>query len=100
MIPATRPIIIAETGLTNPAAGVIATSPATAPDAAPSVVGFPWSNHSATTHERAAVPAATWVVKKASVAISPAASALPALKPNQPNQRMEAPKMVIVKLCG
>ena len=37
---------------------------------------------------------------KARAAEPLASSAEPALKPNQPNQRSEAPIMVIVRLCG
>lgn len=39
--PAIRPIATAPSGLTEPQAGVIATRPATAPEAAPSVVNAP-----------------------------------------------------------
>ena len=39
--PPPRPIRIAEVGVTKPAAGVIATRPATAPAAAPSTLGWP-----------------------------------------------------------
>ena len=74
-----------DTGLTNPAAGVMATNPATAPEAAPRVAGFSWSIHSAMIHERAAAPVATCVLKKANAAVPSAARALPALNPNQPN---------------
>ena len=38
MIPAAKPMAIEPIGLTNPQAGVIATRPATAPEAAPKVV--------------------------------------------------------------
>src|ERR1700733_11739225 len=40
--PAMKPMKIEPTGLTQPAHGVIATRPATAPDAAPSPVDFPY----------------------------------------------------------
>src|SRR3990167_7971030 len=40
-IPATRPITMEPMGPTKPAAGVIATRPATAPDAAPSIEALP-----------------------------------------------------------
>jgi hypothetical protein len=40
------PIKIAAIGLTNPAAGVIPISPATAPVAIPTAVGLPHSTHS------------------------------------------------------
>src|SRR5512139_1330330 len=78
----------------------MATSPATHPDAAPRTVGFPRWIHSARVHERVAAAAAMWVATNAEVDSSPAASALPALKPNQPNQRMAAPRTVIGRLWG
>src|SRR3990172_3241537 len=87
-------------GCTNPAAGVIATSPATHPEAAPSTVGLRRWIHSVKAHERVADAAARWVATKALVESSPAARALPALKPNHPNQRMAAPVTVIGRLCG
>lgn len=40
--PATRPTAIAPSGETAPPAGVMATSPETAPEAAPRVVKAPW----------------------------------------------------------
>src|SRR5512139_172531 len=91
---------MAPSGITKPEAGVMATSPATQPDAAPRTVGFPRWNHSAKVHERVAAAAAMWVATNADVDSSPAASALPALKPNQPNQRMAAPRTVIGRLWG
>src|SRR5512138_740490 len=100
MTPAARPMARAPTGSTKPEAGVIATRPATHPDAAPRTVGLPRWIHSANTQESVAAAAATWVATKALTASSFAARALPALKPNQPNQRMPAPKTVIGRLCG
>ncbi len=44
--------------------------------------------------------AAAWVATKALVESSPAAKALPALKPNHPNQRMPAPRTVRGRLWG
>ena len=40
------------------------------------------------------------VFRKASVALSPASSAEPALKPNQPTHSSEAPTIVSVSECG
>src|SRR6266498_3256271 len=94
------PIQIEETGPTKPDAGVIATRPATAPLAAPKTVGFPRYSHSTTIQERAAVAVAVLVTTNALVARAPAATALPALNPNHPNQSIEAPKTVIGRLCG
>src|SRR3972149_4709819 len=81
-------------GGTYPEAGVIATNPATAPDAAPSTVGLPRMAHSENIHPSAAAAAAVLVTTKALVASLPAVRALPALKPNHPNQRSAAPATV------
>ena len=81
---------------TKPAHGVIATRPATAPDAAPSVVACPVSQ----TLDRPASPSIA--AGRGQVRVherlrrddrSPA-SAEPALKPNQPNHRMPVPMSV------
>src|SRR5581483_982575 len=90
-MPAIKPIAIADMGPTNPAAGVIATSPATAPEIAPKALGLPFRSHSAAIHPIVAAAAAKWVATKALVARLPAARALPALKPNQPTQSRHAP---------
>src|SRR5439155_942387 len=87
-------------GSTKPDAGVMATRPATAPLAAPSTVGFPLPSHSAPIHESAAAAVAVLVATKALVASAFAATALPALKPNQPTQRSAAPVTVRGRLCG
>src|SRR5438552_14231653 len=89
--PATRPIATAALGPTNPLAGVIATSPATAPDIPPSTLGFPLCSHSMTAQERAAAAVAKCVATKADTPRPLAATALPALKPNQPTQSNAAP---------
>src|SRR5213083_1826249 len=94
------PIRSAGMGATNPDAGVIATSPATAPLAAPRTVGFPLPIHSANIHDRHAAAVAVFVATKALVASALAASALPALKPNQPTQRSAAPVSTKGMLCG
>src|SRR3989337_26211 len=91
---------MAESGPTKPAAGVMATSPATAPEAAPRTVGLPRCTHSANIQESIAADAAIWVTTNALVERPPAARALPALNPNQPNQRIPAPKTVIGRLWG
>src|SRR5687767_465720 len=89
-----------DTGPTKPAAGVIATRPATAPDAAPSTVGLPRDIHSVNIQPSAAAAAAVFVARNALAASAFASSALPALNPNQPNQRSAAPITVIGRLCG
>src|SRR5438067_10247834 len=91
---------IDESGPTKPEAGVMATSPATAPEAAPSTVGLPRVAHSVNIQPSAADAAAVFVARKALAASPLASSALPALKPNQPNHNKAAPITVIGRLCG
>src|SRR5438270_5451275 len=86
--------------LTNPAAGVIATRPATAPAAAPSTLGWRLWYQLTVIQVSAAIAVAVLVTTKALVASVPAVSALPALKPNQPNHSKQAPRTVIVASCG
>src|SRR3990170_743822 len=100
MTPAPAPITIDAIGPTKPDAGVIATSPATAPDAAPRTVGFPLCIHSANIHAKAAAAVAVLVTTKADTASPPDVTALPALNPNHPNQRSAAPSTVMGRLCG
>src|ERR671919_260595 len=87
-------------GVTKPAAGVMATSPATAPIAAPSTDGVPRCSHERVTQVIAAMAAAVLVVTKADAARPLAPSADPALKPNQPNHSSPAPRTVIGTSCG
>src|SRR5262245_39084059 len=87
------PIARADTGPTNPEAGVIATSPHTAPIAAARAEGFLFSAHESATHVRAAAAAAVLVTTKALAASAPEANADPALKPNHPNHRSAAPRI-------
>src|SRR2546428_14181847 len=91
--------IEAETS-TKPDAGVIATRPATAPAAAPSTLGAPLCSHETVIHVRAAIAAAVFVTTNAFAARPPAGIALPALKPDHPNQRRDAPRAVIVAAGG
>src|SRR5579871_342886 len=100
MIPAAVPMRIAGEGPTKPEAGVIATSPATAPEAMPSTLGLPLLIHSANIHPRAAAAVAICVTTMAKPARPSAAPAEPALKPNQPTHRSEAPIMVSDRLYG
>ena len=99
-MPAMQPIANAPKIPTKPAAGVIATRPATAPEAPPSIDGLPLCNHSAKVQLNTAAAVAKNVFTKASAATPLASKAEPALKPNHPNHKMEAPTMVCVKLCG
>src|SRR2546426_12007848 len=94
------PMASAAGAVTYPAAGVIPTSPTTAPLAAPTAVIFPVRNESSTAHVSTAAAAAEFVLTNASAAIPFAASAEPALKPNQPNQRSPAPIRTSGTLCG
>src|SRR5215470_6667369 len=87
-------------GRTNPAAGVIATKPATAPDIAPSALALPFLNHSAALQPKAAAAAPKCVATNALDANPPAANALPALNPNQPTHSRHAPIKLSTRLCG
>src|SRR5262245_54775346 len=91
---------MADNGVTKPDAGVIATRPATAPDAAPSIVGLPLLIHSATIHPKAAKDAAVCVAMNALDASPPAPRADPALNPNQPTHNIAAPITAKGRLCG
>src|SRR5690349_20150148 len=90
----------ADMGLTNPDAGVMATSPATAPEIPPSTLGLPLRIHSAPAQPRAAVAAAKCVATNALVARLPAPRALPALNPNHPTHSRHAPIKLSTTLCG
>src|SRR5687767_1994875 len=94
------PMISADIGDTNPDAGVMATSPATAPEAAPTVEGLPVCAHDTRDHVTAAMPVAICVATNALLALLAAAPAEPALKPNQPVHRRAAPRTTSDMLCG
>src|SRR6202521_578396 len=93
-------MINAGIGATKPAAGVMATSPATAPEIAPSALARPFLIHSATLQLNAAAAAAKCVATNALVASGLEASALPALNPNQPTHNRHAPMKLSTRLCG
>ena len=76
------------------------TRPATAPVAVPSSVGLPPVAHSVNIQASAAAAAAVLVVTNATDARPSAARALPALKPNQPTHRSEAPMTLNGRLWG
>src|SRR5271155_3864259 len=95
-----NPIARAGMGATNPAAGVIATSPATAPEIAPSALALPFLIHSAALQLNAAAAVAKCVATNALVANGLEASALPALNPNHPTHSKPAPIKLSTKLCG
>src|SRR3982750_4217393 len=90
----------APVGLTKPDAGVTATRPATAPEMMPSTLGFLTMIHSANIQARAAAAVATWGLIMAAGVGPSAASAEPALKPNQPTHSSEAPITESTRLCG
>src|SRR5213592_909599 len=94
------PIASAAGAVTYPAAGVIPTSPTTAPVAAPTAVIFPVRVESRTAHVSTAAAAAAFVFTNASAASPLAASAEPALKPNQPNHKSPALMRTSGTLCG
>src|SRR4051812_36359971 len=99
-MPAITPMMMAPTGVTKPADGVITTKPPTAPEQKPSTVGLPRVSHSAAGQAAQATAVAMVVVMKALAAIESAATALPALNPYQPTHNMPVPTIVSTKLCG
>src|SRR5919106_4128947 len=97
---AMAPRMMALIGLMNPAAGVTATSPTTIAVAAPTAVGLPERIMSRKVHITSVAAGASIVVTNARPAIGLAATALPALKPNQPNQSRPAPSSTNGTLWG
>ena len=100
MAPAIAPRMIAPTGVTAPHAGVIATSPVIAPDAAPTPVTWPSLIFSTAIQDRVAAQVATNVVTMTMAAELPAASADPPLKAYQPAHSSPAPRSVSGTLWG
>src|SRR5215510_3517704 len=100
MMPAPAPIITAPVGATYPQAGVITTSPASAPEQNPSTLGLPRSAYSSMAHVNDATAVASVVVVNAFAAIPSGASALPALKPYHPTHSSPVPTMQSTMLCG
>src|SRR5258706_11016591 len=98
--PAATPMMTEALGPTKPDAGVIATRPATAPEARPSTLGLPFAAHSVNIQASAAAAVQICVAVIAIPARPSEATAEPALKPNQPTHRSEAPITVRVRLCG
>src|SRR5262249_11246032 len=97
---ATMPITMLWRTETNPAAGVMATRPTTAPTQAPTAGGLLPGIMSKTIQDSTAEAEGVLVVAKASAAESLAASAEPALKPNQPNQSRPVPSSTNGTLAG
>ena len=88
----------AAAGPTDPEAGVMVPRPATMPVTIPSTEGLPWRSHSIAIHARAPAEADRWVTSMAMAALPLAATAEPALNPNQPTHSMPAPLTVRVRL--
>src|SRR5208283_2430879 len=97
---ASKPITTPPLGVTNPHAGVIATSPATAPEQNPRTLALPRRIFSRTPHVNEAIAVAIVVVVNAFAAITSAPTALPALNPYQPTHSMPVPTMHRTVLCG
>src|SRR5262245_9974765 len=97
--PATRPSRAAAQGAMYAHAGVIATRPATAPEEAPTRVGFALI-HSTMIQPSSAAAVATWVLTNATAVTLSAVSSEPALKPNHPNHSRPAPSATNGTLCG
>src|SRR5438445_11369597 len=87
-------------GVTKPAAGVMPTSPTTAPVAAPTAVIFPVRVVSSSAQVSTAAAAAVFVFTNASAASPFAAKADPALNPNYPNHSRPAPNRTHGTLGG
>src|SRR5256885_10279622 len=86
-------MMIDDIGPTYPEAGVMATRPQTAPTEMPTAEGFPFRTQSVSIQLTAAAAAARFVTTSAFTAKAFAARALPALKPNHPNQSTDAPSI-------
>src|SRR4051794_34781764 len=84
----------------KPAAGVTATRPTTAPTQAPIAVGLRPRNQSKASHPSIAAADAVLVVANARVAVAFAASAEPALNPNQPNHSIPVPSITNGRFAG
>src|SRR3954451_23373790 len=98
--PAAMPITIDPPGSTKPEAGVMATSPATAPEMAPRTDGLPLVIHSANIQPSAAAAVAICVTVMAMPARPLAPTAEPALNPNQPTHSRDAPMTARDRLYG
>src|SRR5690606_36772709 len=97
---ATVPINRLEGMVTNPSGGVMATSPTTAPMQKSRAEGFFALTESNSTQHNAAAAEAVLVAATPEAASAPALSALPALKPNQPNQSKPVPNSTKGMLAG
>src|SRR5277367_4825209 len=98
--PATAPIAKAPNALTDEQDGVMATSPATMPEAPPNVVAWPSRIRSVSSQKSMAVAVAIVVVMNVDPAEPLELVADPALNPNQPNHSNPAPSITNGTLCG
>src|SRR2546430_7728342 len=94
------PMMTAGVGITKPDAGVMATKPATAPEAMPSTLGFPLTVHSMNIQARAAAAVAICVTPIALPARASAATAGPAIETKQPAPTSQAPATGPYKVWG
>src|SRR5438046_9231438 len=94
------PMASAGIGLTNPAAGVIATSPATAPEIAHNALARPFLIHSAALQLSAPAAAPKCVATNALLANEFDPNALPAWNPNHPTHSRQAPVTPRTRLSG
>ncbi len=90
----------APTGLTDEHDGVIATRPATIPEAAPSEVAWPSRTRSVSSQPAIAATGRAERVDPGDRGRGVAEIADPELNPNQPNHSNPAPIMTRVRLCG
>src|SRR5687768_2000158 len=95
-----RPRAIAPTGPTAPQDGVMATRPAIAPEAPPSIVGLPRKSHSPNVQAHTPAAVATKVFRNTKPAKLLASSPEPTLNPNQPTHSNAAPVSTNGRLCG
>src|SRR2546423_14233799 len=86
-------MITAPLGPTYPHAGVITTSPPTAPEQNPRTLGLPRKMYASMAQVKEATAVSRVVVVKALAAMVSAPSALPALNPYHPTQSMPVPTM-------
>lgn len=90
----------AEATPTYPAAGVIPTNPAIAPEQNPTAENLRSSLQSINIHTNPPVEADIWVTTRAMTARKLLDNPEPPLKPNQPSQRNAVPRTTKNVLCG
>src|ERR1041384_5013434 len=92
--------MMAPIGPPAPQDGVMTTRPATAPEAAPSIVGLPRNSHSPNVQAQTAAAVQMKVFRNTRPAKAFASRPEPTLKPNQPTHSRAAPVMTKGRLCG